>query len=369
MYRIGIDIGGMSAKFGLVEKDRVLEERVLETGADISYGKFLDDASDVVAALCENRKVEAVGISSCGLINSGQGKIVYSNNIGWEDKRIAADLLERTALPVRVANDAKCAALAEAVYGAGRAYQRVCMITLGTGVGGGFVCGGRLPAGLYADAWSSGKELSELKASLETIRATANGLITKIDGHLAQLQQEREARQEQAPSIWNGLDGLINDKPFMPGATPEQQANALIDFAERDGQRLGNEERRLIVDYANVIRDYHKVADLINELCEDGYELQHGAMDIAVKMRVEREIADAPPLLLDPDAEPLVTVIWSESADLRDGEQMPLSQADAVFKALDDAMKNEPGYDKTKFRIDFTMRGRRHGRRTRPNGT
>ena len=210
----------------------------------------------------------------------------------------------------------------------------------------------------YVAGWSSGKELSELKASLETIRATANDLITKIDGHLAQLQQEREARQEQAPPIWNGLDGLINDKPFMPGATPEQQANALIDFAERDGQRLGNGERRLVVDYANVIRDYHKVADLINELCEDGYELQHGGVDIAVKMRVEREIAEAPPIFLDPDAEPLVTVIWSESADLRDGEQMPLSQADAVFKALDDAMKNEPGYDKTKFRIDFTMNGK-----------
>ena len=210
----------------------------------------------------------------------------------------------------------------------------------------------------YVAGWSSGKELSELKASLETIRATANDLITKIDGHLAQLQQEREAQQVEAPSIWNGLDGLINDKPFMPGATPEQQANALIDFAERDGQRLGNEERRLIVDYANVIRDYHKVADLINELCEDGYELQHGGVDIAVKMRVEREIADAPPLLLDPDAEPLVTVIWSESADLRDGEQMPLSQADAIFKALDDAMRDKPGYDKTKFRIDFTMNGK-----------
>jgi len=159
-------------------------------------------------------------------------------------------------------------------------------------------------------------------------------------------------------STWNGLDGLINDKPFMPGATPEQQANALIDFAERDGQRLGNGERRLIVDYANVIRDYHKVADLINELCEDGYELQHGGVDIAVKMRVEREIAEAPPILLDPDAEPLVTVIWSESTDLRDGEQLPLSQADVVFKALDDAMRDKPGYDKTKFRIDFTMNGK-----------
>lgn len=209
----------------------------------------------------------------------------------------------------------------------------------------------------YVAGWSSGKELSELKASLETIRATANNLITKIDTHLAQLQQEREAQQEQAPAIWNGLDGLINDKPFMPGATPEQQANALMDFAERDGQRLGNEERRLIVDYANVIRDYHKVADLINELCEDSYELQHGGMDIAVKMRVEREIEEASPLLLDPDAEPLVTIIWSESPDLNDLEQMPLSQADVVFKALDDAMRDELGYDKTKFRIDFTMNG------------
>ena len=210
----------------------------------------------------------------------------------------------------------------------------------------------------YVAGWSSGKDLSELKASLETIRATANDLITKIDGHLAQLQQERETRQEQAPPIWNGLDGLINDKPFMPGATPEQQANALMDFAEQDGQRLGNGERRLIVDYANVVRDYHKVAELINELCEQGYELQHGNVDAAVQMRVEREIEEAPPLLLDPDAEPLVTIIWSESADLRDGEQMPLSQADAVFKALDDAMQDEPGYDKTKFRIDFTMNGR-----------
>ena len=45
--------------------------------------------------------------------------------------------------------------------------------------------------------WSSGKDLKELKASLETIRATAHELITTIDGHLAQLQKERQAQQEQ----------------------------------------------------------------------------------------------------------------------------------------------------------------------------
>ncbi len=152
MYRIGIDIGGMSAKFGLVEKNQVIEERLVQTGAGFSYKEFLDAAADTVAALRENREVEAVGVSSCGLIDSAQGKIVYSNNMGWEDRSVATDLAGRTALPVRVANDAKCAALAEAVYGAGRAYRRVCMLTLGTGVGGGFVCDRRLPGGLYGDA-------------------------------------------------------------------------------------------------------------------------------------------------------------------------------------------------------------------------
>ena len=55
--------------------------------------------------------------------------------------------------------------------------------------------------GGYVAGWSSGKELSELKASLETIRATANDLITKIDGHLAQLQQERQARQDSSMAM------------------------------------------------------------------------------------------------------------------------------------------------------------------------
>ena len=52
----------------------------------------------------------------------------------------------------------------------------------------------------YVAGWSSGKDLKELKASLETIRATAHELITTIDGHLAELQQQRQAQQEQAPA-------------------------------------------------------------------------------------------------------------------------------------------------------------------------
>ena len=83
-----------------------------------------------------------------------------------------------------------------------------------------------------------------------------------------------------AALLWNGLDGLINSKPFMPTASPRQQAVALMELAERDGECLGNGERRL-------------VTDLIYELCEEGRELQSGHVDPAIEGFVEREIARA----------------------------------------------------------------------------
>ena len=385
----------------------------------------------------------------------------------------------------------------------------------------------------YVAGWSSGKDLKELKASLETIRATAHELITTIDGHLAQLQKERQAQQEQPqaapleqaaeqpdpdsvfsklspeqqqemtdsvkamlqtlidadlkstgevsqgtkeaaqaqgftiagdgtleqakapqeaayrlesgdylyiqtsetgydytlygpdykelnggqldnpdlpfveagkeilaihelpagtmepltgdrmdgfleaaeqanaipqPQAWNGIDGLLNGKPFMPEASPADRAAALIELAEKNALRLGSEERQLIVAYAEAVGDTDKVIGLINRLCEQGYELQKGQMDSFVKSEIESEIAVANAqrqIVQNPAAEPVVTILWSESPHLKDGQQMPLHEAEAVFKELDSARRHEreqPGYtghwyDKTKFRIDFTMQG------------
>lgn len=297
----------------------------------------------------------------------------------------------------------------------------------------------------YVAGWSSGKDLKELRASLETIRATAHELITTIDGHLAELQQQRQAQQaveqiveptvEQAaeqpapdsvfsklspeqqqemtdsvkamlqtlidadvkstgevtqgaldaiqtqgfvlsgdgtlqrakaqpePQPWNGIDGLLNNKPIMPEATPTERANALIDWAERNGQRMGNEERRLIVEYAEAVGNTDKVIELINRLCEHGYEMQHGHVDELVKSRIDREIAEAKaaqPPTLDPTAEPVVTILFTESPDLEMGQQMPLHEADALFTRLDAEHRGGGYYDKTDFRIDFTFQGEPH---------
>ena len=289
----------------------------------------------------------------------------------------------------------------------------------------------------YVAGWSSGKDLKELRASLETIRATAHELITTIDGHLAELQQQRQAQQtvEQAaeqpapdsvfsklppeqqqemtdsvkamlqtlidadvkstgevtqgtldaiqtqgfvlsgdgtlqraeaqpePQPWNGIDGLLNNKPIMPEATPTERANALIDWAERDGQRMGNEERRLIVEYAEAVDNTDKVIALINELCEHGYEMQHGHVDELVKSRIDREIAEAKAAqqpTLDPTAEPVVTILFTESPHLEMGQQMPLHEADALFARLDAEHRGGGYYDKSDFRIDFTFQGEPH---------
>jgi len=92
---------------------------------------------------------------------------------------------------------------------------------------------------------------------------------------------------------WNGLDGLINSKPFMPQANPSQQAVALMELAEQDGERLGRGERRLVLRFAEAVRDYRQMEDFINELCEEGHELRTGYVDAAMEGFVRREIARA----------------------------------------------------------------------------
>lgn len=153
MYAIGIDIGGMSAKIGLVKDNILIYEERIPTGSDPDYDAFVEALRQRIAALQAKYPVEKVGISSCGLIDRQKGSIVYSNNIRWTNKHLTEDLGNRIGLNVRIANDAKCAALAEAVLGAGKSFSRVCMITLGTGVGGCMIRNGQLGEGSrYADA-------------------------------------------------------------------------------------------------------------------------------------------------------------------------------------------------------------------------
>ena len=94
-------------------------------------------------------EAEFVGIASPGLVDTYQGVVRYSNNFGWHNVPLAKDLSDCLELPARIANDAQCAALGEALYGAGKGIPRMAMLTIGTGVGGGFVRDGQLETDGY----------------------------------------------------------------------------------------------------------------------------------------------------------------------------------------------------------------------------
>ena len=149
MVSLGIDLGGTQIKCGLVKDGEVIRFSVCDTGLQEGYAAVVDRMVKLSENVLEGDRAECAGIASPGIIDSRQGVVRYSNNFGWHDVPLAEDIHKRLGLPMHIANDAQCAALGEALHGAGKAISRMAMLTIGTGVGGGFVRDGRLETDNY----------------------------------------------------------------------------------------------------------------------------------------------------------------------------------------------------------------------------
>lgn len=148
--RIGVDLGGTVIKMGIVEDGRVTAEEAFDTPVSEGYEAVLDKIAEGAGSLLARcPEVDCIGMGVPGLIDSRKGLVCCSNNFGWQNMSFVRDMQERISVTVKIANDAHCAALGEALYGAGRGYGRMAMFTIGTGVGGGFVCEGKLETGRY----------------------------------------------------------------------------------------------------------------------------------------------------------------------------------------------------------------------------
>jgi glucokinase len=148
---LGIDIGGTNIKAALVSD----EGAVLSfTSAAWSGGPAGDAVGTVVELVGELRSAGewvdpiSCGVGVAGLVNASTGVVHTSPNLPeWRDVDFRQMLSSALALPVRVENDANAAAYAEFVVGAARGARNVIVLTLGTGVGGGIILGGRLYRG------------------------------------------------------------------------------------------------------------------------------------------------------------------------------------------------------------------------------
>ena len=143
---IGVDLGGTKILSGLVERDGTVSARRERVTPTASQAELLIALEDEVAALL-GAEPAALGIGIPTRRDKHTGRAAGAVNLPLADVDVTGLLRSRFGLPVGVENDGNAAAHAEWRLGAGRGAQDLVMLTLGTGVGGGLVLGGRLYRG------------------------------------------------------------------------------------------------------------------------------------------------------------------------------------------------------------------------------
>lgn len=140
---IGVDLGGTKILAGIVSQDGIVHETVERPTVTTSQTALLDELADVVRELPLDG-IDAVGFGIPSRIDFSTGLALGAVNIPIQDVYFAKEMERRLHLPIEMENDASCAAFAEFKLGAGRGTTDLMALTLGTGVGGGIVSGGKL---------------------------------------------------------------------------------------------------------------------------------------------------------------------------------------------------------------------------------
>jgi len=153
-FVVGVDLGGTNVRAALIAStgDIVAQARrssLQEQPAEATLQQIVDACLEVISEHgITPSNVLGVGIGLPGIMDTDSGVCFWSPNFPkWKDVPIGATVSAGLGIPAYILNDAKCAALGELVYGAGKGVRNMVMITLGTGIGGAFVVDGRLLIG------------------------------------------------------------------------------------------------------------------------------------------------------------------------------------------------------------------------------
>lgn len=246
-YHLGIDLGGTFIKGGVVDDlGRILVQDKIPTEAE----KGSVGVAENIAALCHSllkrlslspQDVVGIGIGVPGMIDSERGEVIYSNNLGWEHFPISKAVEELTQIPVRIANDANVAALGESKFGCGKQYSTTCMLTLGTGVGGGIVLDGKL----YEGNRSAGAELghSVIVAGGEPCTCGRRGCLEAYASATALIRDTRRAMEAHPESeMWKagGLDDVDGRTAFLYMDTDPTAREVIQNYVEKLGCGIVN---------------------------------------------------------------------------------------------------------------------------------
>lgn len=143
---LSVDIGGTKIRLGVLDAEgTILYDEKIPTLFPLY--PYLEE--NVLRILSAYPEVAAIGIGTHGFVDPKQGRVIFSTDAlpGWSGTKVKEQLEAAAGRRVEVENDANCAALAEAKFGAGKGQDRVVCLTLGTGLGGGIIWDGKLLSG------------------------------------------------------------------------------------------------------------------------------------------------------------------------------------------------------------------------------
>ena len=214
MYCFGIDVGGTSVKCGLfLTNGTLVEQWEIPTRLENNGSSILPDVADAIKTKLDERgitkdNVDGVGIGIPGPVNEN-GEVPMAVNLHWGFNAVASELSALTGLPAKAANDANIAALGEAWKGAAEGAKNVILVTLGTGVGGGIIIGGRIYDGMRGAGAELGHTLLVMDG--EPCTCGRRGCWEAYSSATALIRQTKEAMGKNLDSaMWTLVDGDIN---------------------------------------------------------------------------------------------------------------------------------------------------------------
>lgn len=251
--RIGIDIGGMSIKVGMVtDTYEILDKEIIRIDYEqYSPEKIIKQICNTIDdILCRNNmvnKCKGIGIACPGTCDAKDGIVLYSNNIKWKNVKIVSMMKERFIFPVALANDADAAALGEVLNGAAKGKSNALLLTLGTGVGGGVILNSRIFSGIMRGGCEPGH------------------MVIRVDG------KQCTCGRKGCLETYASATALIDEACKLSRQYPESLMNDLCnhDLRNMNGEVIFEAEKRGDVAAKKVVNKYEDdlsigIANLIN---------------------------------------------------------------------------------------------------------
>ena len=161
-YTGALDIGGTKMLAGIIDDSgELVVRRRIDTWASCGAADVIARAASHLRELAQEigmatDRLTGIGCSVPGPLDSERGVVIFSPNLAWRDVPLAAVLSEDLGVPVKIEDDARCAALGEARRGGARGAQNAVYVTISTGIGGGVIVNGRIYRGSHGCAGEVG---------------------------------------------------------------------------------------------------------------------------------------------------------------------------------------------------------------------